>query len=187
MPKPEVLKAWAKQVSDNFSFVLKCPQTVTHFKRLNNVKEEITTFRKVASALKNQLGPLLFQLPPNFKKDIERLDKFLKLVGSKVRVAMEFRHESWFDDEVYALLKSRSASLCSSDAEDLPPMTLVKTADWGYLRFRRENYTDATLRKWIEKIRAMGWKDAYVFFKHEDAGTGPKFAKRFMKLAEQKS
>jgi uncharacterized protein YecE (DUF72 family) len=124
-------------------------------------------------------------LPPNFKKDLPRLEDFLGLIGKGTAVAFEFRHESWFDDEVFECLRANSCALCVADADDLPSAVLVDTAGWGYVRLRRKRYTSKRLDEWIERLRSQPWKEAYVFFKHEDTGTGPRLAARFLKLAGQ--
>lgn len=182
MPAPSVLESWSTQVPAKFKFVLKAPQAITHFKRLKDVQEPTERFLQVASVLKERLGPLLFQLPPNFKKDLSRLEGFLDLLPAGARVALEFRHESWFDDEVFARLRSKSCALCVADSEDLPSPDLVDTARFGMLRLRREDYSKQGLTAWIDKARSQKWDDAYVFFKHEDSGTAPKFAIRFLEL-----
>jgi uncharacterized protein YecE (DUF72 family) len=128
-------------------------------------------------------GPILFQLPPNFKQDVSRLDVFLKHLDGRAKTAFEFRHESWLDDETFGCLRAHQAALCVADAEDLPAADLVRTTDWGYVRLREEGYTDKALRKWIENIRSQSWNVAYVFFKHEDSAAGPKMARRFVELA----
>ena len=183
MPKEDVLESWAEQVPDSFRFVLKAPQTITHRKRLKDAERETDYLLRTASALKGRLGPLLFQLPPNLKKDLSRLEAFLGLIGKGTLAAFEFRHETWFDDEVYACLRARSCALCIAETDDASTADLVSTAGWGYVRLRREEYTDEQLGEWIKKLRARGWNEAYVFFKHEDTGTGPKFASRFLELA----
>jgi uncharacterized protein YecE (DUF72 family) len=182
MPAPSVLEAWATQVPENFRFVLKAPQSITHFKRLKEVQEPTERFLQVASVLKSRLGPLLFQLPPNFKKDLPRLEGFLDVIPAGTKVALEFRHESWFDDEVFARLRAKSCALCVADSEDLPSPDLVDTARWGMLRLRREEYSQQRLVEWREKAKSQNWDEAYVFFKHEDSGTAPKFATRFLEL-----
>jgi uncharacterized protein YecE (DUF72 family) len=182
MPAPSVLESWASQVPENFRFVLKAPQSITHFKRLKEVEEPTERFLQVATALKERLGPLLFQLPPNFKKDLPRLERFLDLIPAGTAAAFEFRHESWFDDEVFARLRAKSCALCVADSEDLPAPQLVNTARWGMLRLRREIYPKAKLVEWLDKAKFQRWDDAYIFFKHEDSGTAPKFAGQFLEL-----
>jgi uncharacterized protein YecE (DUF72 family) len=182
MPAASVVESWAQQTPKSFRFVLKAPQTITHRKRLNDCAEQVDELLQTAAVLKSQQGPLLFQLPPNFKKDLARLDGFLSIVDNRTPITFEFRHESWFDDEVFDCLRAHSCALCVADAEDLPPVKLFSTTDWGYVRLRREEYSDKDLRHWIKNIKAQDWNRVYVFFKHEDTGTGPKFATRFLEL-----
>lgn len=184
MPTVSGVEAWAQQTPATFRFVLKAPQVITHRKRLKDAEELTEQFLLAAAALHQQQGPLLFQLPPNFKKDLPRLEAFLGHIDSRASVAFEFRHESWFDEEVLAVLRANSCALCVADADDLPHVDLVHTAAWGYVRLRRVDYSDQQLREWIARLRAQQWKEAYVFFKHEDAATGPKLAARFLELTK---
>ena len=183
MPQVSVLKSWAGQVASDFTFAFKAPQRITHFQRLKNARESVGEFLKILGVMKDRLGPVLFGLPPNFKKDLPRLAEFLRLLPKNRRFAFEFRHESWFDDEVFDLLRDRQVAYCIAHGEvsDDPPF--VATADWGYLRLRKVKYSEADLKGWIRKIRRQKWKDAFVFFKHEEKATGPKFAQRFLDLA----
>jgi uncharacterized protein YecE (DUF72 family) len=134
--------------------------------------------------LKTRLGPVLFGLPPNMKKDIPRLKAFLQLLPRRGKAAFEFRHESWLDEEVVECLRRHGSALCIADTDERPMAQLIGTTNWGYVRLRRKNYTRRSLAKWVTNLRSMAWKEAYVFFKHEDTGTGPKFAARFMELAD---
>src|SRR5258708_1624930 len=154
MPEASVLKSWTQQVPDTFRFVLKAPQTITHFKRLKNVKAETRDLLRKASVLKGRRGPVLFQLPPNFKKDLSRLKPFLRLIGRRTRAAFEFRHESWFDDEVFDCLRKHSCALCTADSDDSPWTDLVSTAGWGYVRLRRGRYTKKRLQPGGASARA---------------------------------
>lgn len=183
MPSASNLQSWAKDVPPEFQFSFKAPQAITHFKRLKDAEDATQTFFQETAVLKAQRGPLLFGLHPNHKKDVPRLRSFLRQIPRKVRVAFEFRHPSWFDDETFDCLRSSGCALCVNDEEESPWTDLVRTADWGYVRLRREAYTDEDLTAWIEKLRAQKWSDAYVFFKHEDTGAGPKLAARFLTLA----
>jgi uncharacterized protein YecE (DUF72 family) len=177
MPKESVVLAWADQVPETFRFVLKATRRITHFGRLKGVESELEYFLRVSQALGDRRGPSLFQLPPNMKKDLERLTAFLALLPNQWRAAFEFRHRSWFDDEVFAALRARNAALCIADqAEDEDATPFVATADWGYLRLRREAYTRADLDGWAARIREQAWGDCYAFFKHEDGATGPALA-----------
>jgi uncharacterized protein YecE (DUF72 family) len=181
-PTTTTIESWAQQVSETFRFVLKGRQTITHFRRLQNAEDQIDDFINIASLLKERQGPLLFQLPPNFKKDVPRLDVFLNYVGRRAAVVLQLQHESWFDDDVYSCLRAHSAALCSVDDKGPACDEVIATSSWGYVRLREQRYTDARLRKWIEKIKAQDWKEVYVFFKHENAGAGPKLATRFVEL-----
>jgi uncharacterized protein YecE (DUF72 family) len=184
LPEASVVTAWSEQVPASFRFALKAPQTITHRKRLKNVRQETKAFLKLADVLGRRRGPLLFQLPPNFKKDVPRLEGFLKLVADQKQVAFEFRHESWFDDEVFDCLSAASCALCMADTDEAPITKVTRTTNWGYVRLRRERYSAKQLGNWIDKLQGQRWKEAYVFFRHEETGTGPKFARRFLELAE---
>jgi uncharacterized protein YecE (DUF72 family) len=183
MPSARTVEGWGAAAPAGFTYVLKAPQRITHFGRLLDVDEPLRYFCDAARILGDRLGPLLFQLPPNFKKAADRLGKLLAIMPDGFRVAFEFRHESWFDDEVYALLRSRNAALCIADTE-AGSTPAVATADFGYLRLRAVEYSDDDLKNWIAKIDQVGggWRDAYVFFKHEDSGSGPALARRFLAL-----
>jgi uncharacterized protein YecE (DUF72 family) len=184
MPKQDVVKSWAEQTPPGFEFVLKASQSITHYKRLKNAEQATDDQLRVGAALGDRQGPLLVQLHPTMKKDVERLDAFLAHINQRLRVAIEVRHESWLEAEVLDCLRKHACVLCVADAEDLPAPELSPTADWGYVRLRRERYADKQLRDWIKRLRAQPWKKAYVFFKHEDTATGPKLAAKFLKLAQ---
>jgi uncharacterized protein YecE (DUF72 family) len=154
---------------------------------MKEVGEELKQLAACISKLKKRSAPVLFQLPPNLKQDLPRLDEFLKQVGDSMQAAMEFRHETWLNDETYAVLKKHKAALVVADAKELPETPLLRTSDWGYLRLRREEYTDAALKKWVKQIEPMKWKDVYVFFKHEDTGTGPRLGQRLVRLVSQRA
>jgi uncharacterized protein YecE (DUF72 family) len=183
MPSESVLKNWAGEVSAGFAFVLKAPQRITHKQRLKESADSVAYLFKVAAALEDRLGPVLFQLPPFLRKDLPRLGDFLKILPAGRRVAFEFRHASWFDDEVYDALRGHGAALCIAEAEDDLEVPFVATAPWGYIRLRRPDYGDRELTAWDRRIREQNWQDVFVFFKHEDAGAGPKLAARFVELS----
>ena len=183
MPKASVLEAWAHEVPPDFKFVIKAPQRITHVQRLMNVDDSMPYLIEVVEVLKGRLGPLLFQLPPSLRKDATRLRAFLALLPAHCRAAFEFRHQSWFDDEVFRLLREHHAAFCIAEAEDDLEVPFVATADWGYLRLRRPDYRDDELKTWVERARQQEWRDVYAFFKHEDEGKGPAMAKRFLELA----
>jgi uncharacterized protein YecE (DUF72 family) len=182
MPKPSDLEGWASEVPADFQFTLKAPQRITHLKRLKDADDLVSQFLDAASALKDHLGPLLFGLPPYLKKDAGLLRAFLALLPSGRRAAFEFRHPSWFAEEVFGLLRDHRAALCIADADDDLEVPFVATADWGYLRLRRDNYGDPELKTWVKRVLKQDWRDAFVFFKHEDEAKGPELAKRFLEL-----
>jgi len=183
MPTAKTLAGWDAATPASFVLALKAPQRITHFARLRGIDEPLRFFCDVARTLGAKLGPLLFQLPPNFKKDTDRLAETLFLLPPDLKSAFEFRHESWLADDVYDLLRRRNAALCIADSEAMST-PLIATADFGYLRLRDEGYTDLDLGRWAETIRGLGgtWGEAFVYFKHEEAGTGPAFARRLTEL-----
>lgn len=183
LPTVRVLKSWADQVPENFRFVLKASRRITHIKRLKECEEETEYLFGTADTLGERLGAILFQLPPFLRKDIPRLRDFLKLIPGHSKAAFEFRHESWFGQDVYDALEDRECALCFADTEDNVLKTLVSTASWGYLRLRKPDYGEKELRGWLKKVQKQDWDRAFVFFKHEDGGEGPQLAHRFLELA----
>src|SRR6266446_8544726 len=182
MPQTSMLENWKEQVPGTFRFALKASQRITHFKRLKETVEETKYFLETAAVLGEQLGVVLFQLPPNMKKDLPRLEMFLAQLPPTPRAAFEFRHPTWFDDDVLELLRARNCALCVSDTDDLPATHIDKTADWGYLRLRRVLYSEEHLQDWLKRVRDQNWNETFLFFKHEDEGTGPRLAAQFLKL-----
>ncbi|HTK68748.1 MAG TPA: DUF72 domain-containing protein [Candidatus Eisenbacteria bacterium] len=180
MPNLTTLEAWAAEVPEDFSFVIKATKRITHDKRLKDVQDSVDYLLRTAGTLGSKLGPFLVQLPPNMKKDVPRLRDFL--AGLTARAAFEFRHSSWHDDEVYSALRERNMAWCIADTGEPDDPPFVSTADWGYFRLRRVVYEEADLKTWADRVRGETWKEAFVFFKHEDAGTGPKLAARFLEL-----
>ena len=183
LPQPSVLENWREQVPASFRFSVKASQRITHFKRLKDVAEETGYLLDTAAALADRLGPILFQLPPNMKKDLPRLQIFLDCLPAGTRATFEFRHPTWLDDDVLEVLSEKNYPLCISDTDDLPATHIDRTADWGYLRLRRVNYSPENLAEWLKRVRDQNWNDAFVFFKHEDEGTGPRLAGEFLTLA----
>jgi uncharacterized protein YecE (DUF72 family) len=183
MPTAKTLAGWAAATPPGFRFALKAPQRITHFARLRDVDEPVRYLCDTVRTLGAQLGPLLFQLPPNFARDLGRLADLLALLPAGLACAFEFRHTSWFADEVYERLRARNAALCIADTE-AATTPLVTTADFGYLRLRDEGYGDDDHRRWADTIHRLGadWRDAYIFFKHEASGVGPAFASRLSAL-----
>ena len=180
LPTPALLSGWARQTPPGFRFALKAPQRITHVLRLRDAGAVAADFCRVAAGLGPKLGPLLFQLPPYLRFDAARLGDFLATLPPRTEPVFEFRHESWFNDETYGMLRDHRAALCIADAEELttPP---VATAPFGYLRLRREDYGDADLDAWANRVRDTGqWKRVYVYFKHEESGRGPALARAFL-------
>ncbi len=184
MPSAKTVAGWDAATPAAFTFVVKAPQRITHIARLRNIDDTLRFFLETVRKLNAKLGPVLFQLPPNFKKDIERLSDLLTQFPPDVRAACEFRHASWWSDDVYELLRTTNTALCVADTEE-GTTPLVATADFGYIRLRDEGYSEQGLIEWSQKVQALGraWTDAYVFFKHEEKGVGPKLAREFLALA----
>jgi uncharacterized protein YecE (DUF72 family) len=182
LPKTAVLETWATQVPDGFRFSLKASRRITHFKRLQDAGDETRYFLETAAVLGDRLGVLLFQLPPNLKKDLPRLETFLELLPEGTPAAFEFRHESWREDDVVACLDARDFAIVASDTDE-EEAGFTGSAGWGYLRLRRTAYGPDGLAEWMDKVKARSWKEAFVFFKHEDEGAGPRLAAEFLSLA----
>jgi len=183
IPSVKTLSNWSAETPENFRFTLKATQEITHFKKLRGCDDVMTRFWEAASTLNEKLGPVLFQLPPYFKKDLPVLNKFLASLPLGMKCAFEFRHESWFSEDVYAALHAKNAALCIADSEKLKTPVIL-TADHGYFRLRDEGYTEKDIARWAEVISGHGKqvKLTYVYFKHEESGIGPKFAAQLMDL-----
>jgi len=177
MPAESMLAQWAQQVPDDFSFTLKAPRRITHELRLVGAETHVAEFVRRAGTLGCKLGVLLFQLPPYLKKDLPRLQAFLELLPPGTRAAMEFRQDSWHDDEVHQALRNRAAILCVTDTDE-GETPYVTTANWGYLRLRRTHYEDREVETWAQRIAAQSVERTYVYFMHEDEALGTRFARR---------
>lgn len=184
MPKSSVLESWAGQVPEHFRFAIKASRRITHFQRLVECDEVVDFLLRGVAHLGERLGVILFQLPPNLKCDLERLDAFCELLPEGTRAAFEFRHPSWMDEAVFERLRARGFALVAVDGEDAEAQ-LVRTAPLGYLRLRRPDYDAAALTDWALRIADQGWDEAFVFFKHEDEGAGPRMAAEFVAAAER--
>ena len=181
LPTEKLVSGWAQGTPVPYKLTLKAPKRITHDKRLRDCGDLLGAFCSVAGTLGDKLGVLLFQLGPGFKRDLAVFDAFLADLPPGARAAFEFRHPSWFDEEVYARLRARQLALCIADSEKLST-PLVATAPYGYFRLRDEGYGDADLDRWAAIIRDHEdrWADTFVYFKHEEEGKGPEFAKRLM-------
>jgi uncharacterized protein YecE (DUF72 family) len=185
MPKTEMLEDWAATVPAGFRFAIKASRRITHMSRIKaeSSAEPLGYLYQALAGLGDKRGPVLFQLPPNIKKDLPRLAAFLELLPENHHAAFEFRNATWFDDEVYGALQSAGAALVLSEREDNAPPPLVETASWGYVRLRLETYSDDDLRRWAERISATSWGDAHVYFMHEP--TAPAYAQSLMQFASK--
>ncbi len=183
IPSAKTIENWKKQTPEKFRFALKAPQKITHWSKLRDCADTMRYFHDVTSALGEKLGPVLFQLPPNFKKDTLVLGDFVNCLPGGLRAAFEFRHESWFDDEVWEIFRASNVALCLNETADFAAPK-VTTANFGYLRLRREDYGKIDIERWADfvKQQSANWSDTFVYFKHEEAGMGPKFAKQMMEL-----
>jgi uncharacterized protein YecE (DUF72 family) len=180
-PNEKILTGWSGATPERFKLTLKAPKRITHDARLRDCGDRLRQFLDTAAVLGPKLGALLFQLPPNLKKDAALLDAFLDTFPPRVCAAFEFRHPSWFDEEVYGRLRARNLALCVADSEKLAT-PLEITADYGYFRLRDEGYTALDIARWAEIIRekTSGCGDVFVYFKHEESGKGPEFGRLLM-------
>jgi uncharacterized protein YecE (DUF72 family) len=183
MPTPSVLEGWAHATPADFRFSIKAPRRITHMSRLKpeSAAEPVTTLYRNLASLGAKRGPVLFQLPPNMKRDVPRLTDFLALLPKNHRAAFEFRDDSWFADAVYAALEQAGAALCLSEREDKAPPPLVETAAWGYVRLRHETYAERDLEHWAQRLAATAWKETFAYFMHEP--TAPAYAQTLMRFA----
>ena len=181
MPTEKIVDGWSRATPERYALTLKAPKRITHDARLKDCADRVGQFLEAAATLGPKLGALLFQLPPNLKKDIALLDAFLATFPPRVRAAFEFRHASWFDEEVYASLRQRAMALCIADSEKLST-PLVSTGGFGYYRLRDEGYTADHIARWADVVGqdAAGGREVFVYFKHEEEGNGPEFARLLM-------
>jgi uncharacterized protein YecE (DUF72 family) len=182
LPKEHVLQDWAAQVPEPFSFAIKASQRITHHARLKpECASAVEFLLKNTSSLAGRLGPILFQLPPNLKKDVDRLRVFIDTLPADRRYTIEFRHESWFDEDVFAALRARDIALCITEQPEFAS-PVVATATWGYARLHRFDYDAPMLAEWATRLAAQPWNEAYVFFKHDEGiGSGPPAVDAFVK------
>ena len=183
MPAVSMLEEWVKCTPEGFRFAIKASRRITHTARIRveSAADSVAYLYKNLVALGPKRGPVLFQLPPNLKKDAPRLAAFMALLPEGHHAAFEFRNDTWFDDEVYAILKEKGAALVLSEREDNAPPPLVETAPWGYVRLRLESYSEDDLRRWAERLAATGWNETFVYFMHEP--TAPEYAQTLMRCS----
>jgi len=185
LPKQSVLQDWASRVPAEFTFAIKASQRITHHARLKpECADAVDFLLQNTAVLGDRCGPILFQLPPNLKKDVDRLRGFLGLLPNGRRYTIEFRHESWFDDEIFAILRDRDVALCVAEQDDFK-CPVQSTASWGYLRLHRLDYDDAALGEWAKCVSAQRWSETYIYFKHDEGnGSGPPAVDAFMKACQ---
>jgi uncharacterized protein YecE (DUF72 family) len=186
MPNAAAIQAWRAQVPDSFRFAIKVPRRISHLKRLRDCGPELKTLFTAVADLGPCLGSMLVQLPPHARCDVAALDGFLDELPADARVAFEFRHDSWHVPAVFEVLQARNAALVQSES-DAQFQPLPWTANWAYLRLRRVDYTRPDLERWLARLEAAGVTEAQVFFKHEDAATGPKLAAELLSLKASQS
>jgi uncharacterized protein YecE (DUF72 family) len=172
-------------VPEPFTFAIKASQRITHHARLKPEGASAVEFLlKNTSALAGRLGPILFQLPPNLKKDFDRLRTFLDTLPADRRYTIEFRHESWFDEDVFAALRARDIPMCIVEQPEFAS-PVVSTASWGYVRLHRFDYDDAMMAEWAKRLAAQPWSETYVYFKHDEGiGSGPPAVDAFRRVFE---
>jgi uncharacterized protein YecE (DUF72 family) len=180
-PNEKILEGWDKATPERFKLTLKAPKRITHDARLRDCADRVRQFLETASILGPKLGVLLFQLPPNLKKDVALFDAFLDAFPPRVCATFEFRHVSWLDEEIYSRLRARNLALCVADSEKLSTPVEI-TADYAYFRLRDEGYTPGDIERWAGVIQARTGqcRDVYVYFKHEESGKGPEFARHLL-------
>ena len=184
MPNEKLLAGWSAGTPDRFSFTLKAPRRITHDSKLQRCEDLTQAFCRTARTLGPKLAVLLFQLPPTFKKDVAVLRDFLEVLPDGTRAAFEFRHASWHDADVFDALRARGIALCFADSEKMSTPIEV-TAGYAYLRLRDEGYQQADIERWAATVAALPVTDVFVYFKHEEQGLGPDFARRFIEATKQ--
>lgn len=181
IPTAKLLQGWGDGTPPGFTFTLKAPRRITHDARLRNVTDLTRSFCQTATVLGDKLGVLLFQLPPNFKRDDDVFTAFLDTLPEGLRAAFEFRHESWHDPAIFDALRKRNLALCIADSEKMST-PVVPTADYSYFRLRDEGYQPPDIERWASIVSGQaGIANAYVYFKHEEQGKGPEFANLLLK------
>jgi uncharacterized protein YecE (DUF72 family) len=180
-PRASLLEGWRDGTPDGFTFAVKANQRITHKGRLREVEEPTRDFVEQCRLLEDKLGPILFQLPPNFKRDDERLADFLHILDPRLRFAFEFRHESWFDEAVYEILSESGAALCISEGDKLDTPK-VATGRFVYARLRKDEYNDKELADWHTWMseQAAAGRDVFAYLKHDEEGTSPEYALRLL-------
>lgn len=181
IPSEKALTSWAAATPAHFRFSMKALQEITHVRKLRDCAGVLERFCAALKMLDDKLGAVLFQLPPFLRSDTVLLKEFLATIPKGIQSTFEFRHSSWFNDETYAALKTGKAALCIADTEELTT-PIEATADFGYFRLRNTSYKKGDIARWAEVIggQQQKWNTTYVYFKHEETGTGPEFARQLL-------
>lgn len=181
LPTAAAVAGWRAAVPESFRFAVKAPQRITHHAKLVGTETIVRAFVDLLAGFEVTLGPVLFQLPPNFAADPARLRDFVQALPRGMRAAFEFRHASWFSEVIYRILESASCALVGGDPDrDDLVLPLERTASFAYLRMRRPDYDARGLESWAARIRALGVDTCFVYFKHETGG--PALAQRLLGL-----
>ena len=180
MPSVKTIDAWKAATPEHFKFTIKASQQITHRQRLKVPSEALDYFLTVVPGLESRLGIVLYQLPPFFKSDRAKLEAFLSVLPRGVPAAFEFRHDSWFNTEIYELLRNHRVALCIHDADERTTPTEL-TAGFTYIRLRRSTYEDAARAEWQARIRdwARDGIEVFAYIKHEDNPDAPLIALQF--------
>ena len=182
MPSAKMVANWHAQVPPHFRFAVKATQKLTWTQKLKDCGELLELLFRVLEPLGDRLGCVFYQVPKWVRKDTALLREFLQQQKPGTKVAFEFAHPSWNDDDALAVLREFQVALVASDKDDAPAPELLDTAPWCYLRLRRSAYSDDELRVWRDRVRATTPAGGFLFFKHEDSCAGPALAKRFLDL-----
>jgi uncharacterized protein YecE (DUF72 family) len=182
----KTLLNWIQDTPENFRFCVKAHQAITHVRRLKNAEEPLQRFVDSLAPLASagKLGPALFQLPPNLKADAAVLDEFCSLLPKNFRAAFEFRHESWFADEIYRVLSKQNVALCFAESDDLTT-PIVVTATFSYYRLRKSDYSEDARQEIAHRMRQglRAKRDLFVFFKHEERPESALWARELLQSA----
>lgn len=183
LPSEKTIARWSDETPSDFKFSCKAPQKVTHFSKLRSCGDTIAELHRAMKGLGTKRGAILFQLPSSFTVDAPLLEDFLATLPPGMNPAFEFRHESWLDDAVFSILGKHNVALCLAEGEDVE-VPRIATADFGYLRLRREDYATRDLENWAEFLQEQEgtWREVFIYFKHEETGIGPKFATQMQSI-----
>lgn len=186
-PRPETLKGWLEKTPPHFTFTLKANRQITHLKKIKNVQNEVRYFYILANSLKDKLGCLLFQLPPSIHLDLPLLEDFLATLSPEFKNVIEFRHESWYEEKVYEILRTQKAIFCTVSSAQVPSTPIV-TAETAYFRFHgltggyRHNYSDDDLKEWAERIKKLSPKECFIYFNNDYQAHAVENAKTLEKM-----